>query len=504
MTGTNALANALVWGPNPTLNFGGTANLQLSALVNISSGTYNLNDPNTHGTLSGVISGPGALNITGNPTLANTNTYTGGTTFNRATAATITNNQGFGPGPLTFNNGGFQSTVALTGSNAIANPWTITAGSAAYLAGGNAIQLTASTSLAAGNNYIHLTNAGLTVTLSGLIGGAGALVRATDGANQSNGTLILNNPGNTFSGGFTLQSLGGNVDVQGASTVLSGTNIVSGPLGTGTVTIGGANNGWLGMLNSSAVPVTLANPMSIYDGANYTSVAGLTFSGPVTLTGPGNNGSIDFWLGTNNNIAITGAIGGAGKGVNVRSGLGTGGLTLGGSNTYTGATSITYGTLIAGSNVLSGSAGAFGNATSAITLGDANSGGNPAALVTNGPYTIARPITVNATAGPATLGTIGSGVSTFSGAIALNRSGTLSAAAGGSVLFTGSISGTGGITAGYPGSSNVSFATTNSYSGGTTVGGGQLTLDYSGLTPSAGSVGGVISNASPLASAPAP
>ena len=235
--------------------------------------------------------------------------------------------------------------MALTGSNAMANAWTISAGSAAYFNGANAIQLTASTSLPAGSESIHVTNAAGNVTLSGLISGPGALVRASDAAGQFNGTVVINNPLNTFSGGFTLQSLGGIIDVQGASTVLSGTNIVSGPLGTGTITIGSANTGYINLENSSSTAVTLANPMNIYDGSTYSSSAGLTFTGPVTLTGPGTNGVIDFWPAASSNIAFTGVISGGTKGVNVRS---SGNLTLSGSNTYTGATSITMGTLIAG------------------------------------------------------------------------------------------------------------------------------------------------------------
>ena len=59
---------------------------------------------------------------------------------------------------------------------------------------------------------------------------------------------------------------------------------------------------------------------------------------------------------------------------------GTGGLTITGSNTYTGATGISAGTLIVGGNVASGAAGPLGNSTSAVTIGDVNSAGNPAAL----------------------------------------------------------------------------------------------------------------------------
>ena len=40
LTGTNAVANPLAWGANPTLNFGGTSNLQLSASLGLAtSGT---------------------------------------------------------------------------------------------------------------------------------------------------------------------------------------------------------------------------------------------------------------------------------------------------------------------------------------------------------------------------------------------------------------------------------------------------------------------------------
>ena len=74
-------------------------------------------------------------------------------------------------------------------------------------------------------------NPGLTVTLSGSISGSGTLVRAAGAGGEINGTLIINNPCNTFSGGFTLQSLGGNVDVQGASTTVSAGSVTPAPWG---------------------------------------------------------------------------------------------------------------------------------------------------------------------------------------------------------------------------------------------------------------------------------
>ena len=138
----------------------------------------------------------------------------------------------------------------------------------------------------------------------------------------------------------------------------------------------------------------------------YSSVAGLTLSGPIALTGAGQSNptgspSVDIYLGPNSNITFAGLISGN-NGLNLRSASGSGGLTLSGSNTYKGTTSITMGTLIAGDNGWSGLQGVFGNSLTPITIGDQNSGGNPAALVAGGPLSLGyaveidRPVTINA------------------------------------------------------------------------------------------------------------
>ena len=117
LTGSNAVANPLLFGTTRTLNIGGSSDLQLSSSLSL-LGSDKLNDPAGLATLSGLIGGAGSLTITGSPTLSNSNTYTGGTTLGNGTAATmatITNNQGFSTGPITFNGGGFQSTTPLTG-----------------------------------------------------------------------------------------------------------------------------------------------------------------------------------------------------------------------------------------------------------------------------------------------------------------------------------------------------------------------------------------------------
>ena len=245
LTGSNAIANLLVLNTSGgtaarTLCIGGSFPLQLSSTLSLSSGTTTINDPIGLATLSGAISGAGVLALSGSPTLTNINTYSGGTKFNPG-EATITSNLALGSGTITFNGGGFQGTIPLTGDNAVANPWAITSGSAsgAYFSGANAIQLSSSTAMPKNaTEYITLANPNLTVTLPGLISGSGGLTLASPPSGQG-GTLVISNSANTFTNGFNLQASGGTIDVQGASSTLKAGKVSSGPLGTGTITLGG-------------------------------------------------------------------------------------------------------------------------------------------------------------------------------------------------------------------------------------------------------------------------
>ena len=507
------IGNAITWGATPTINFTGPGTMNLTAPISLVSGTYNVNDPNTLATFSGVISGAGALNITGNPTLSNVNTYAGGTTLTGANV-TVNNPQAFGTGTITFNNGGgLNATTPLQGNMAIPNTWAIAANATANFNGANAFQLSGSTTLPAGSESIQITNAGLSVTLSGPIGGAGAtLVQSS-----ATGTLVIDNPGNTF-GGFTV--VGGVVDVHGASTLpvgATGTNITSGPLGIGTVTLG-TGGAAVTLANNGGSPVTLGNTVDLASGT-FTSLAGLTLSGNINLSGTLSNISVT----ANSNVVLAGPI--TGNSINFSGANGLGSLTISGSaNPYSGNTSIASGTLIVGNNAFLGYQSVLGNSSSAITVG--NSAGLPAALVAGGPLslgygvTIDRPVTVTST-GPTTLGDITAGDASlpnfsglngygsfaggaaFTGPVVINSNVTLSAAPGGSVAFSGNISGAGGITAASQGNGNVSLSNTNSYTGSTGLLTGQLTLDYTNVTnytvtSSGTTVGGVVPPTSPV------
>ena len=129
------------------------------------SATYTIIDPAGLSTFSGAISDLGNLTFIGSPTLAGVNSYSGSTIFNANSLPAITNNQAFGTSTLVFNSGGFQASTPLTGP--LSNPWAISAGSAAFFYGTNAIQLSGASTIT-GSESIHIPNSATTVTLSGL------------------------------------------------------------------------------------------------------------------------------------------------------------------------------------------------------------------------------------------------------------------------------------------------------------------------------------------------
>jgi autotransporter-associated beta strand protein len=164
-------------------------------------------------------------------------------------------------------------------------------------------------------------------------------------------------------------------------------------------------------------------------------------------------------------------------------------------DTYSGATTIAVGTLLAGGNDAADgtNSGVFGKNTNQLVMGiNATPVHGNIALLTTGAYTIARKI--NVAVPPSVTGYDGISViggatsqtvsSTFSGQLTLDLSAQLRSSTTGTdaVTFSGKITGAGGIEKVGPGRVRVS-ATSNNYSGATTVSAGILELGNANVIP---------------------
>jgi len=232
-----------------------------------------------------------------------------------------------------------------------------------------------------GNGGALAAVTGGTFTVAGLVSGAAPLIigipastnnqntlgqvpgSGTGTANPTalfgNGTVVVKNTANTYSGGTVLDS---------GILQLSGSNL--GIYGTGGITLNGGTFQW--------------------PAGNTTDISSRT----VTL------GSVGGTLDVNNNaLLLANGIGNGGSGqLTVASTAAGGSLTLGGANTYTGGTVVTSGStllvngsLSTGTVTVNGTLGGAGAIGGNVTL---NSGA--LATVTNGtPLTVSGSLTLN-------------------------------------------------------------------------------------------------------------
>jgi autotransporter-associated beta strand protein len=465
--------------------------------------------------ISAVISGVG-FGITksgaGTLVLSGANTYTGTTTVSQGTLRLDANAPSGSAGTLgsatstvTINDGstGSNNTALLIGTSGVTVGRAISVanlGTGTTTLGGNIASGTGTFSGAITLNRDTNFNADGTSNITfqtGAISGSGNLTKTgtgtvtLSGANTYSGTTNIGTAGGSDAGTLTL----------GANDVLPGTtvNVFGGTLNyntrtdtIGALNLGGGASGSTAIVSGTSGTLTLGGNLA-YNATNNPN--GATISGNLAL-GANRTFTIGDSSAATADTSISAVISGGGFGI-TKSGAGT--LALSGANTYTGATTISQGTLQLNANAPSGSAGTLGNATSNVTINDASTGSNNTALLigTSG-VSVGRNIdVVNFGSGTTTLGgSITSGTGTFTGGITLGKNATLTADGTSNITFsTGAITGTGGITK--TGIGTVTLSGSNLYSGAVAVNAGTLALTNSSALGS-GTAGVTVGNGATL------
>jgi autotransporter-associated beta strand protein len=416
--------------------------------------------------------------VVGNVQVGGTNyTFSGGsitmTNTTWSVAASRTANVGSSLAGTTGLTKSDSGTLALGASNSYSGTTVVNAGTLT-IADGNALGSTAAGTTVASGAQLRLTatNSGFTVgdealTISGDGVSSGGALRNAAGSNtwQGNITLAANATIGAASGtSLTLDVAAGNA-VSGSGHSLTfdgaGTNRVldSISLGAGAIIKTGSGQTILAASNSYSGGTTLSLGTLTISNANALGSGNLTVDGG-TLDLGGNNLTAANLGGTGGTISLgantltasmtsgaqySGAITGSGGLVKTGASF----LTLNGSNSYTGGTTVSEGTIF-----VTG-AGTLGNASGAITISNTAS---TATLDLRNAQTRTGTITM-----------IGQGARLASGDV--NNPGSLinngSALEMGGGQITVSVSGTGGLNVTGGGTINSS----NSYTGATTISG---------------------------------
>jgi autotransporter-associated beta strand protein len=386
----------------------GSASIVITNAIQINNGGFLLDNNNSRTiTLSGPISGVGSLSVVFdggvNTILSGTNSYTGDTVIGTTNA------------PYYYNNTASKAQLALGSSSALTN--------GAALIFGNSFN---------GTNNTLFSLSGYNATVGSVTGSTNATLQ-NGAAGSSTLTVALNNTNATF---------GGNMN-NGTGTL---SLIVS---GTGTQTLSGSNNftggtalngGVLNLANTNAISsstVSLNGGSLTFDSAvtgNSFTLGGIIGSGNLGMTNT-TNGAISLSVGNNNaSSTYSGNLSDSGLGSSLIK-VGTGTLTLSGSNNYAGGTTLGGG---------------------ALSIGNQNALGTGSVTVSAG-STLSTLSSMN----------LGNNIAVTSGILTLNNGGN-------SLIGSGSISGVGAVT--FAGAGTTTLTTSNSYTGVTTINSGSTVL----------------------------
>ncbi|EHK3284150.1 autotransporter-associated beta strand repeat-containing protein [Salmonella enterica] len=323
---------------------------------------------NTGGTFDNVISGSGQVVKSGDEmlTLSGANSYTGGTTISGGTLV-VSNVEALGSGDVTDNatlelntGGDFDNNIGGTGSVVKSGDKTLTLSGANSYTGGTTISggtLVATNVEALGsgdvtdNAVLELNTGG---TFDNVISGSGQVVKSGDemltlsGANSYTG-------GTTISGGTLVAT---NVEALGSGDVTDNATLELNTGGTFDNVISGSGQ----VVKSGDDALTLSGNNS-YTGGTLIS-GGTLVASNVDALGSGDvtdNATLEMNTGGDFENAISGS------GQVVKSGDET--LTLSGANSYTGGTTISGGTLVANNVEALGTGDVTNNATLELNTG---------------------------------------------------------------------------------------------------------------------------------------
>jgi autotransporter-associated beta strand protein len=430
-------------------------------------------------TVNGVISGNGGLTKTGGGTLTltGTNTYTGGTAINGGTVAISSDANLGAAGPPSLNVSMDGGTLQLLANASTSRIFTLNAGGGTIDTNGFNYQIQevrgtgGLTKTGAGMLYLTLSSAytGGTTVSGGTLQGDTSTLR---GDIVNNASVVFHQTSNgTYSG---TMSGTGSLTVSGLSMTLTGSNTYSG--GTtirGTVSTSRDDN-----LGAASGGLRL-------NGGTLRSLASFSSSRAITLSDANTNPNSRFdtnGFTSTQNGDITGA------GHLIKTGAGT--LILGGSNSYTGGTTIEEGTLRGNSaslqgNIANGGQLVFDQATTGTYAG-VISGRGTFEKTGNGTLIL---IGANTWTGSTTIsgGTLQGNTTSLHGDIINNANLTFDQAT--DATYSGIISGTGSFTKLGAGTLTLT-GRSNRYSGGTTVSAGALRGSVSSLQ------GDIVNNAS--------
>ena len=392
-----------------------------------------------------------------------------------ATAATLTVNQaidttfagvlqnGTGGGTLGLTKGG-AGTLTLSGTNTLTGLITINAGTVA-LSGGAAVPDTGAITFA--------NTAGANLQLN-----ASETVGSIAGGGSTGGNVLLQSFTLTTGGASTDTTYGGVISGTGNLIKTGTANMFLTRISTysGNTTV---KNGQLVLLNiDNALPQTTV--LTLGDGTTNTSgvfrlnaqiqtLAGLTTAG----TGTGNrviNGSAttkNFTLNIATTDTFAGILGGSTSDENnlnlIKSGSGT--LTLTGTNTFSGTTSINAGIVSVGNLATN-----LGSGLSAIAFG----GG--ALVYTGGTDSFTRGFTLTTGGGEIDIATAGQTVTLNTGNVVIAGTGNFTVGGAGNTTINSSITGASGGILNKTGIGTLTLAGANNYGGVTNLKNGTITL----------------------------